>query len=266
MNKYLQFFLLELRNGMEYRLNFVTLAIVNFFPVIVNLFLWRAIFASNHALTNVVTVNQINGYVITIQIINLLIQPCSVEFKILGEIRGGDLSKHLLKPINYYSYNLMTALSQSTTYFLAFTAIGVVLWFVFRGILITENIIMLLLFIVSLFAAFVIRFTLSCLFGMLVFFLDDISQLFMLFSNTLLFLCGFLFPLSILPDSLLKICKLFPFYYIGYFPCSIFVGMEAGLQDVLQGILTSFIWIVILITIYNMMWDKGIKKYTAFGG
>lgn len=269
LNMYVRTFKMGIRDSVEYRFNIITTCIMNFFPIIVNFFLWKAIYLSRGAEVNDaygITLNQLITYIIVVQIINLFVETSNVDYRILNEIRQGDISKYLIKPINYFVYNLVLCISKAFIYFLPLTIVSIILKILFNDYIVIADTKAILLFLLLLVNAFIIKYTISFICGMIGYFIDDISQLYVIFGTIFSLLSGFAFPLFFLPSPLLAICRVLPFYYIGYFPCSVLVGIETSPSDILLNVMLSLGWTFSLVVLSGCIWRKGQKKYSTYGG
>ena len=76
---------------------------------------------------------------------------------------------------------------------------------------------------------------------------------------------GHLFPLDLLPPAIAGVLDYTPFPYMLFFPVSIWLGRVTG--DALQlGLLVQLLWVVAAYALARIVWNSGIKKYSAVGG
>jgi ABC-2 type transport system permease protein len=75
---------------------------------------------------------------------------------------------------------------------------------------------------------------------------------------------GLVIPLQFMPDGLQTVAKILPFSYIVYYPAASLTGIFSEIE-LLQIILGQVIWLMICIAIFQLVWAKGIKKYTGVG-
>jgi ABC-2 type transport system permease protein len=123
----------------------------------------------------------------------------------------------------------------------------------------------LIVFPISLVLTALLQFFISYGMAMLAFWLLEISTfIFILFAFEYL-ASGHLFPLDILPPMLKHVLNLTPFPYEMYFPISIYLGKSAGL-DMWRGLAIQSLWVFGAYLFARWMWQRGIKKYSAFGG
>ena len=101
--------------------------------------------------------------------------------------------------------------------------------------------------------------------ALLAFWLVEVSTLiFMLFAFEYI-AGGHLFPLNILPPLLAKFLNYTPFPYQLYFPVGIYLGQIKG-AALRQGLIIQAAWVLIFYVLARVVWNRGIRKYSAVGG
>jgi ABC-2 type transport system permease protein len=76
---------------------------------------------------------------------------------------------------------------------------------------------------------------------------------------------GHLFPLDILPPTLLKFLYFTPFPYQLFFPVNIYLGRTTG-AALYQGLCIQMFWVAAAYLLARFVWHRGITKYSAVGG
>ena len=101
--------------------------------------------------------------------------------------------------------------------------------------------------------------------AMLAFWLLEISTfIFILYAFEYL-ASGHLFPLDVLSPWMKQILYFTPFPYQLYFPIQIYMGKISG-PSLWLGLATQILWVFIMYGFARFMWQRGIRKYAAFGG
>ena len=62
-----------------------------------------------------------------------------------------------------------------------------------------------------------------------------------------------------------QILYLTPFPYQLYFPISIYLGKAAG-AEMWRGLAMQLFWVLVAYVFARLMWRRGIRRYSAFGG
>ena len=81
-------------------------------------------------------------------------------------------------------------------------------------------------------------------------------------------LSGHMFPLELLPDSPVNIrgfVEFLPFKYLAYFPAAVFLGKVEG-ADMYRGLAIEASWVLFFVIISRIMWSRGVKRYSGYGG
>lgn len=268
MKKYLQVVGIGIQNNLQYRVNYLTRTLFSFIPLFAMLSLWRTIYSHNSSAGqhSGYTQEQMIFYYLLVAVVDVLTAVNEDDWQIAADIREGNISQFLLKPIDYLWYRLCLFFSGRIAFMsMAAVPLGVFL-FCFRSNLVgpaSET--AMLLFPVSLLLTALLQFFISYAMAMLAFWLLEISTLiFILFAFEYL-ASGHLFPLDLLPPGLKEILFLTPFPYQLYFPISIYMGRVGG-ADLWRGLLTQFLWVLLAYAFARFMWGRGVKKYSAFGG
>ena len=76
---------------------------------------------------------------------------------------------------------------------------------------------------------------------------------------------GHLFPLDILPPTIQQILSFTPFPYLMFFPVSVYLGRIEG-DAIWTGLFIQAGWVMAAFMMAKIVWNRGIRKYSAFGG
>jgi ABC-2 type transport system permease protein len=268
MRKYLHVINIGLQNNLAYRFNYLTRTLFSFIPLFAMLSLWGTIYKNNpqagHA--SGFTEAQIIFYYLLVAVVDVLTAVNEDDWQIAADIREGNISQFLLKPIDYLWYRLCLFFSGR----LAFIAMAIlplaVFIFCFRTHLqAPASGLALAVFSFSLILTALLQFFISYAMAMLAFWLLEISTfIFILFAFEYL-ASGHLFPLALLPAGLQQVLMLTPFPYQLYFPISVYLGKVSGV-DLWCGLAMQFFWVLATYALARFMWQRGVKKYSAFGG
>ncbi|HEY5298939.1 MAG TPA: ABC-2 family transporter protein [Verrucomicrobiae bacterium] len=270
MKKYRHVIAIGIQNNLTYRFNYLTRTLFSFIPLFAMLSLWRTVYAnSNGGSHSGYTEAQIIFYYLMVAVVDVFTAVNEDDWQIAADIREGNISQFLLKPVDYLWYRLCLFFSGRVAFvMMAFIPLAIFL-FCFRAYLIfPASGTALLVFPLSLFLTALLQFFISYAMAMLAFWLLEISTLiFILFAFEYI-ASGHVFPLSMLHSShpLLEHILFFtPFPYQLYFPVSIYMGKIAG-SSLWFGLLAQFGWVLLMYGLARFMWRRGIKKYSAFGG
>ncbi|HEY4952991.1 MAG TPA: ABC-2 family transporter protein [Verrucomicrobiae bacterium] len=268
MKKYLHVINIGIQNNLTYRFNYLTRTLFSFIPLFAMISLWRTIYAGDGATTtnSGYTAAQMIFYYMLVAVVDVFTAVNEDDWQIAADIREGNISQFLLKPVDYLWYRLCLFLSGRVAFILmAFIPLAIFI-FCFRNYFVAPaSLTALLIFPVSLGLTALLQFFISYAMAMLAFWLLEISTLiFILFAFEYL-ASGHLFPLALLPPLLFHALMFTPFPYQMYFPVSIYMGKIAG-NDLWLGLLVQAGWVLLTYALARFMWRRGVIKYSAFGG
>ena len=265
--KYLKVFDIGLQNTFVYRWNFLLRSVFGIVPLIGTVFLWQAIFHSNHG-------TAINGYnyssmifyfMLTVFLENL-ITPTEDEWQIAGEIRDGKISAYLTKPLNYLGYRIVLFLSYRLLYIAVVLVPIIALAWIFRDHLrMPEHAITWLAFTASTAMAAFLQFFIAYSLAMIAFWVLEISTIIFIVFSFEYFLSGHVFPLDIMPPWLQGFIHWSPFTYELFYPAQIYMERVKG-AALVEGLAIQAGWLLLSWLCAQTLWSRGVRRYQAFGG
>jgi len=260
------------QNNLTYRFNFLARTLFGFIPLTAILLLWRNIYHGNAASGggNSVasfTLTQMTTYYLIVTIVDALTAVNEDDWQIAADIKDGNISQFLLKPIDYLWFRFCLFLSGRATYLtVAFLPIAAVILLLRDSFLLPANLSVVLWFSFSVVLTALLQFFLSYAMAMLAFWLMEISTIVFILYAFEYIASGHMFPLDILPETLRHALLTFtPFPYQLYLPVSIYLGKVAG-TEMAKGLLMQAMWVIIAYALARFAWRRGIRKYAAAGG
>ena len=268
MKKYVQVLNVGIQNTLAYRLNFFFRAAFNLIPLAATIFLWRTIYQSKSPDSDVAgyELAQMISYYLVVSVVDALTAVNEDDWQIAAEIRDGQISQFLLKPINYFAYRIVLYSAGRLVYLVTcLVPLGAFILYHQDSFHIPSDPTVYLWFSVSVVLTGLLQFFTSFTMALLAFWILEIDTfIFILFAVEYV-AGGHLFPLDILPPWIMEFLVYTPFPYLLYFPVSIFIERTSG--DLLrQGLLIQCFWVVVAFLIAQLVWARGIKKYGAVGG
>ncbi|HWF18827.1 MAG TPA: ABC-2 family transporter protein, partial [Verrucomicrobiae bacterium] len=231
------------------------------------IYLWRAVFGSKPGGETVAgyTLMQMTSYYLIVTLVDVLTAVNEDDWQIASDIKDGNISQFLVKPIDYLRYRLCLFFSGRLIYLLVTAAPLAVFIFCLRKYFVLPEPMMLGWFLLSVFLTALLQFFTSYAMAMLAFWVLEVSTfIFILFAFEYL-ASGHLFPLDILPPTIAKLMNFTPFPYQMYFPVSIYMGRITGTQ-LARGLVIQALWVFAAYLIARFAWNRGIRKYSAVGG
>ncbi|MFB6209509.1 MAG: ABC transporter permease [Candidatus Nanohaloarchaea archaeon] len=254
--KYLSFFRVGLREGLQYRANAVSGVFATFISLVLFYYVWRAIAASGELAQ---PFSSIIAYVALAQVINSS-TSADIESWVGERVRKGTIVNELKKPaslgLQLYFYQLGKSSFKIVT----------------RGIpAVTAAILVLgiglpssgLMFFLSVFLSLNLVILLSYTTSMLVFWTKIGNSLRMIRFMVTALLSGAMIPLYLIPENIVRFFRLTPFPSLVDAPISIYLGSSQGVLSVFA---IQLFWIGFLLLFSQVLWKKAKKKLTVQGG
>ncbi|GBF75721.1 hypothetical protein PA598K_04149 [Paenibacillus sp. 598K] len=265
-HKYRRTYMLGVQNEMEYRTDFLLGILSGTFIVIVQCFLWTAVFNSSpQEVINGYTYPQMIIYSVFSGVVSRLVSA-GFEGEVSNDIKTGGLSKFIAQPIHYFTYRICNFLGGKTVQLaiILLMMAAMVIFFMqvwdFR-----LEALRTLLFFASIVLGMLINFLLFYSISALAFVVTEVWGIFIAFNQGVYLLSGAIFPLDIFGDTVTRISSLLPFQYIVFFPVNILNGSLAQ-PAILNGLLVQVVWLGVLLIVSRVCWAAGMKKYVAVGG
>lgn len=264
--KYIKCWLMGIQTSMEYRLNFFLSFLSCIFPLLIQYFLWKAVFAgSGQERVYGYTFVQIFLYSVITGIVSK-ITGHTFQYGVHTEIKNGAFSKYLVLPVYFFFMKLSIMAGQKLVHFI----LGMLM---ITGVLITFHLgadfsvdfYRILAFTGSFILGIILNFILFYGVCGLTFRLNDATYFFEVIRIVLLVVSGGILPLDIFGERILSLLKLLPFQYTAYFPVNILTG-KLSYEEIFTGLLIQLLWVGVLGLLVNIFWDRSTKKYITFGG
>ena len=251
-----------LQELLTYRFQYFIGLLLLLIPFAIKNCIWLLAFRNNDEIAGY-TLDMILRYNYLILIFGALLST-NVHWEIANEIKAGDLSKYLAKPISHRNYwfnkGLGNKIGQLMYVLLLFLAMYVICPNVFREIEFT--------YIVSGMIAFVLAYIMNFLifynFSLLSFRFLEISSFFTALDLLMSFLNGEYLPIDLMPDAWVQISKLLPIHNGIYFVAQTLMGTYSS-QEIIFKIGIQIGWITVLVLCASHNWKKGIKLYESVG-
>jgi ABC-2 type transport system permease protein len=268
MQKYWHVINVGLQNNLTYRFNFLARAVFGLIPLIATLYAWQTIYSGKGQGSEVgsYTLAEMVSYYLLVTVVDALTAVNEDDWQIAADIKDGNISQFLLKPIDYLAYRLCLFVSGRISYLAVATIPLFIFIFCLRHYFVfPADWPRFGLFLFSVVLTALLQFFTSYAMAMLAFWVLEVSTfIFILFAFEYI-ASGHLFPLDILPHGLAQFLFFTPFPYQLYFPVSIYMGKVSG-PALVQGLSVQLGWVVFAYFFARFMWQRGIKKYSAVGG
>ena len=266
MSKYWHVINIGIQNTLVYRVNFLFRVTFGLVPLFAVISLWRTVYRDQANAISGYTLSQMISYYLILTIVDALTAVNEDDWQIAGDIKDGNISQFLLKPIDYLSYRLCLFGAGRLIYTaVAALPVAIFIWAHRQYFVLPADTFTFGCFVLSLVLTGLLQFLFSYTLALMAFWLLEVSTLIFIVFAFEYVAGGHLFPLDILPPVVLKALFFTPFPYQLYFPVSIYVGKTAGNQ-LYTGLFIQALWVVATYVVARFVWSRGVRKYSAVGG
>jgi ABC-2 type transport system permease protein len=250
-------------NILAFRLRYFTGIITYFLNVTVYYFIWTAVYRSTQSIAGY-NLAQIVTYISVGWIIRSFYWN-TIDQEMAYEVIEGKIAMDLIKPVSIQWMWISRAMGES-----AFrlglltlpTAIVVALVFPIQAPSSREN---FLLFLIGAFGSFFLMGAINFMIGTCAIPLKSILALIRAKYWLIELLSGLLIPISFFPPVAQKIMAWLPFEYIAYQPLQIYLG-KLDRAAAIRALATECLWVVALLVLAHLWWERASRKITIQGG
>ncbi len=214
------------------------------------------------------TFEEMIAYLLLVNISRMFSSMPGLAAGIARDIREGTIKKYLLQPLDMIGYLVSYRVAHKVSYIISSALPYALLFYLcrsfFYGHVPTDPVIWLG-FAASLVMAFVVGFFFEASMGMAGFWFLEVTSLLYIVMTLNFFVSGHMFPLGLLPEPWSTILRWLPFQYMAYFPAVVFLGKVRG-GDLAFGLALQLAWCVFFVVLSRVLYRRGLKRYSAFGG
>lgn len=258
---------IALSERLVYRTDFFLGTLMRFAPMITTILLWRAIYGESETKEfNGLTYQNVVAYYLLTMISRAFSSMPGLAASIARDVREGTIQRYLIQPIDQIYYLLMTRVAHKIVYYAVATLPFAIVFWLCRGFFPGwPGPLEFAGYVASLVMAFCLGFFFEVSIGLLSFWLLEISSFLFIVMSLNYFLSGHMVPLDLLPERLAAVLRLLPFQYLAYFPAMVMLGKITGME-LARGLLVQLGWLVLLVGTSRVLYRRGLRRYSAFGG
>jgi ABC-2 type transport system permease protein len=255
---------------LAYRADFIFATFVRFLPIVTQIFLWGAIYGTFDGNSSV----SLNGYRYGDMVAYYLLVMLGRAFSsmpglttgIARDIRDGAIKKFLTQPIDLLDYLVWHRLAHKLVYYLmAAGPFALVFWLCRDYFPVWLDGQTLFALLASLVMSFLVGFYIESLIGLCAFWYLEVSSLVFVYMMLNYFLSGHMIPIDWLPSPISDVILFLPFKYLAYVPAAIALGRYSPSQLWLE-LVFEFLWVIGLWRLNRWVLERGLHRYSAFGG
>lgn len=225
--------------------------------------IWIAAAHANGGTVGGFTIQQMATYYIAMLTLNGLVNS-HVMWEIALEIKEGQFSSALVRPISYYQFSFFRNLSWRLMRPFLFLPFLIVFLIALRGYLSVSSFHVNPAFWASLVAGHLVSFCFVMAVAATAFFTQEVFSIFEIYYVPQILLSGAMFPVSMLPHWAASVPRALPFYYTVGAPSEIICDRIPGSQ-VWHVVAIQFAWALAFYVVGKAAWAKGLKFYSGVG-
>ena len=261
---------ISLEERLVYRGDFALGTLMRFLPIITQIFLWSAIFET------IRDGRTIAGYqfedVVAYYLLTMLARAFSsmpgLSSGIALQIRNGEIKKFLVQPVDFIGFLLLTRMAHKFAYYSVAALPFAFVFFLCRGYFIegwpAPEVVAA--FLLSLSMGFALGFFLEACIGLIGFWFLEVSSLLFIYMLLSFFLSGHMFPLDMLEETgVAWLVEWLPLKYLAYFPAAVFLEKIQG-AELVRGLVIEAVWLMFFILLSRFMFQRGVHRYSGYGG
>jgi ABC-2 type transport system permease protein len=263
MRKYFEIAKIMFKTQLAWRFDIAVNVIFTIIKIIFAYLIWSTIFA-DHTMVAGFTFHTMLSYYIINSFLSQLDMSDGVSGEISSRIRGGTFSKYMVIPVNIQGY-FIAQTAGASVFYMTFNMIAAVVWiFIFRiKFTFTSNPLLLGSAVLMVLLGLLFMIQLNYFLGLLTLKFQDIYLFLMIKNNLILFITGTMIPLTLLPEPIVAVMRLFPFYYISYLPSMLFIGRNG--TEIVYGLILLPVWILFFILINKYTYRRLRVRYDGVG-
>jgi len=246
---------------LEYRSETVVRILTGLVSFISVFYLWNDVFAAKAVMAGYTKPQIITYYLLVAYIFASIFTSLDIS----AEIRDGQLSGYLLRPISYLWYNYWFSLARRAFRFVIGLPILIgLLWLLRDHVYWVGDIKAYLVLALAMYGAVNILFLSDAFRNILEFWVVNSDAWDMIFDHLVGFFSGTMIPLVFLPGWIQTLADYLPFKYTGTFLVDAFMG-RLSWTEIGVGFMLQTLWTVAMALVLSLVWQRGLKRYEAYG-
>ncbi len=216
--------------------------------------LWKAVFGENDVIGGFTFYSMLTYYV-TGAFLSGADMSKKISTEICTRVISGTFSKYIIIPVNIQIYFMAQNFGR-LIFYLLLNMISLFTWIFILQISFsfTNNMYYLGTAAVMALLGLIFMTEFQFFIGILSFKFLEISMFRIIVDNIMVFITGAAIPLSLLPEAVTAVMRIFPFYYIIYLPSMLAIGRNGN--EALSGLIIIFAWALVFFIINNLLYKR----------
>ena len=263
MRKYIEIVKIYLKTQLVWRVDVAFNMLFTVSRILFAYLLWRVIFADKEMIAGFTFHGMLSYYIVN-SFLTQLEMSSGISEEISTRIRNGTFTKYIVIPVNVEGY--FTAMEIGVVaFYLFFDFVAAIVWIFLFGIefVFVQEVGIILCVVIMVLLGMFFMVQLNYFLGLLTLRFEEIGIFLMIKNNLLALVTGSIIPLALLPEGIVEMMKLLPFYYVTYLPSMLLTGRCQ--DEAIRGIIVIACWCMIMQLAVKVTWNKYVRKYDGVG-
>lgn len=262
LNIYKQFWHVNWASQWQYRANLVMYLAYWIVSPITYLAVWTTIAGTQGSVSGL-TAGDFAAYYLTLLPVDILTSSITIHY-LTYKIADGTISNDLLQPVHPVLTNIIVNnIAFKVLQILVFVPIWIVLVLLFRPEL-TYTWQSVLLALPAIILGFLIRFLLESTISLIAFWTTRVWAIYNLDMAISSLLNGAFVPLALLPGWAQLLAQVLPYQLTISFPVLVLLNQMPA-ETILLNYGLQIFWLIALYLLFNFVWTRALKQYSAVG-
>lgn len=222
---------------------------------------WLACSGSSQMVAGMTRPELITYYVVSMVLTQFI--TCHLMWDIAWDIREGDFSAHLLRPIHYFRFNLARNFAWRLVKLVLFLPLAALVYLIYHSVGMAP-VHFTAWFFVSVFLAQTLSYSAAFCMAMTALWTTEFMSTLRLYYLPEMFLSGRIVPLTALPVWAFALSQYTHFRYMNYFPVQMLMG-KLTTAEIAKGIGMQIAWTIFFIILARFIFERGVRQYSGFG-
>ncbi len=246
---------------MPHRSFFFLLAFGWMIPPLIYLFVWST--AAGQETVAGLTRGQFVAYYLALVVVNQLTYA-QTNWTVGDLIRGGSMNRLMLYPLSP-TYNTVASEVAGKVVMMSFVIPVTLILALFLRPELNPSPTQLAAFVPAVVMAWLLRFFWGYWLALLAFWVTRADSLLALQDAFIFLLGGQVAPVILLQGAIKTTATALPFRYMAAFPVEILTGHVAT-AELPAGLAIQAGWLLVAFLLYQFLWRRGVRRYSAVGG
>lgn len=263
LHKYYEIAKIHIKSQLAWRGDVVFQMMFTMTKILFAYLLWGIIFATRPEVAGFSFHSMLSYYIISSFLAQLELSD-GISREISTRIRNGTFSKYMVIPVNIQAY-FVAMETGIVVYYGVFQFLAAFVWIFILQIrfVFTNHLLLIAAAFFLIFLGLLFMVQLNYYLGLLTLKYQEINTFLMIKDNLVTLVTGGIVPLVLLPEGIVNVMKLLPFYYVTYLPSMLLTGRLK--EEAVPGLVIIFLWCLFLHILIKFTWGSYRRTYDGVG-